>query len=143
MTTRAEVKITIAKLIELAYSKNQGITTKIVRQSGGFKLSIDQNGKVMLHGSAGVLAFKGGAELEALGAKIKMASIYFTREKDDNVSYKATFTFAGGAGALSLVGSFSIEELITTCSGLLCQAARTLKNRNQAYDAELRRIMGN
>jgi len=36
MTTRAEVKVTIAKLLEVAYSKNKGITTKIIRKKGNF-----------------------------------------------------------------------------------------------------------
>jgi len=143
MTTRVELKLTIAKLIELAYSKNKGMTTKIIRKKGNFKISIDQNGKVMLHGSAGVFAFNGGTALEGLGAKIKMASIIFTKGKGNNVNFKATFSFVGGVGAISIIGSFDFEKLITYCSGLLCQAARLLKKRNIEQDKALKRIMGN
>lgn len=39
-------------------------------------------------------------------------------------------------------GSFYLEELITSCSGLLCQVARALKGRRNGYDRELQRIMG-
>jgi hypothetical protein len=44
--------------------------------------------------------------------------------------------------AISVSGSFDIEQLILSCSGLLCKAARALKERNRAYDFELQRIMG-
>lgn len=141
MTTKAEVKVVIAKLIEVAYSRNKGITTKIVRKKGGFKVTVDYTGKVMLYGTAGALTFNGGTALESLGVKVKMASISFTKGDGDNVNYQGTFNFAGGA-AISVSGAFSIEELITSCSGLLCQAARLLKGRNQAYENELQRIMG-
>jgi len=143
MPTRAEVKVTIAKLIELAYSKNKGITTKIIRKKGNFKISVDQNGKVVLHGSAGILSFSGGTALESIGAKVKMASINFTKGEGDAIDYKATFFFAGGAGGISVLGSFNVEQLITSCSGLLCQAARLVKGRHQAYEMELKKIMGN
>ncbi|MFK5950263.1 MAG: hypothetical protein QM500_15995 [Methylococcales bacterium] len=143
MPIKTEVKITIAKLIEIAYSKNKGMTTKIIRKKGNFKITVDDSGKVMLHGSAGALTFSGGTALENLGVKIKMASINFTKGEGDDIDYKGTFYFIGGAGSLSLSGSFNIEDLITSCSGLLCKAARLMKGRNQAYEAELQKIMGN
>ncbi len=52
MTSRVEVKVTIAKLVELAYSKDKGMTTKIVRKKGNFKLTVDQDGNGVLSGSA-------------------------------------------------------------------------------------------
>ncbi|CAM4466469.1 hypothetical protein [Shewanella livingstonensis] len=39
--TRAEVKITVAKLIEASYSKDKGLTTKIMAEKGSFKLTVD------------------------------------------------------------------------------------------------------
>ena len=39
--TRSEVKITVAKLIEVAYSKDKGLTTKIMEEKGQFKLIVD------------------------------------------------------------------------------------------------------
>lgn len=56
------------------------------------------------------------------------------------VNYTATFDLE--YIKLSVLGDFDLEALITSCSGLLCQAARALKGRNQAYDMELQRIMG-
>lgn len=142
MATRVEVKVTIAKLLEIAYSKNKRIAVRIMRKKGNFKMSIDDDGKVMLHGSAGVLSFGGGTALESLGAKVKKASIHFTKGDGDDIRYKAAFSFAGGAGEVSVSGSFNAEDLITSCSGLLCQAARRMKGRQQAYEAELKKIMG-
>lgn len=37
MQNQTEVIITIAKLLEVAYSKNKGVTTKIMRKKGKFQ----------------------------------------------------------------------------------------------------------
>lgn len=143
MASKIGIKITIAKLIEIAYTKNKGLTTKIVRKKGNFKITIDQNGKVKLHGSAGVLSFNGGTALEAIGAKVKFATIHFSKAEGDNINYKANFSFAGGVASILLTGTFNIEDLITSCSGLLCQAARLLKGNNKINEKRLKEIMEN
>ncbi|AFU98416.1 hypothetical protein M5M_06105 [Simiduia agarivorans SA1 = DSM 21679] len=56
------------------------------------------------------------------------------------VGYTATFSLEIISVIVS--GNFDLEKLITSCSGLLCKAARALKGRHQAYDAELQQIMG-
>lgn len=89
-----------------------------------------------------MFTFKGDSALQGLGAKVKSASITFTKGNDDNIKYTAFFNFVGVAG-ISVSGAFNIEELILSCSGLLCRAARALKGRHAAYDMELKRIMGN
>lgn len=141
MSKQVEVKITIAKLLEVAYSKNKGVTTKIVKSKGNYRLTIDENGNVMLSGSVGMLTFKGDSALQGLGAKVKNASITFTKGDSNDIKYTATFNFVGVAG-MSVSGSFNIEELILSCSGLLCRAARALKGKHAAYEMELKRIMG-
>jgi len=137
------IKITIAKLLEIAYSKNKGLTTKIIRKKGNFKISINGNGKVKLHGSAGVLSFNGGVALEAIGAKVKFATIHFSKGEGQTANYKASFSFAGGVTSLSVTGTLNIEELITSCSGLLCQAARLLKGNSKRNEQRLKEIMEN
>lgn len=141
MASRVEVKVTIAKLFELAYSKDKGMTAKIVRKVGNFKLTVDQDGNATLSGSAGILTFKGDTALSSLGAKLKNVSIMFSHGEGNNVNYTAMYSFSGAAN-ITLTGSFDIEELITSCSGLLCRAARALKGRNAAYEMELKKIMG-
>lgn len=142
MTTRATVKVTIAKVLEVAYSKNKGLTRKIVLKKGNFKVKINEDGKVKIHGSAGAFTFNGGAALEGLGAKLKMASISFSKGDGDDINYKASFSFYGGVGAISVSGSFDIIELISSCSGLLCQAARDIRSRNNSQGRRLQEIMG-
>jgi hypothetical protein len=141
MTSRVEVKVTVAKLIELAYSQDKGMTTKIVRKNGNFKLAVDQDGNATLSGSAGILTFKGDTALSSLGAKIKNVSISFSHGNGNNINYTAMYSFSAAAN-ISVSGSFDIEELILSCSGLLCHAARALKGRNSTYEMELKKIMG-
>ena len=93
MSINTEVKITIAKVLEVAYSKNKGLTKQIVLKKGNFKVKINEEGKVKLYGSA---------------------------------------------GAFTLAGSFDLIELLSSCSGLLCQAVRSIRNR----DRQLLQIMG-
>ena len=138
--TDAELKLTIAKLIELGYASDKGLTTKIVRQSGNFKLSVDQNGQVTLSGSAGALTYSGNPALQTIGTKFKRVSVAFSNGEGGIVNYKASFSLA--VFSLSVSGSFDIEELITSCSGLLCKAANLLRQRNSAQEQELQRIMG-
>ncbi|RZF95320.1 hypothetical protein EXT42_00405 [Pseudoalteromonas sp. CO302Y] len=141
MSKQAEIKVTIAKLLEVAYSKNKGVTTKIVRSKGNYKLTVDEKGTVSLSGSVGMLTFKGDSALQGLGAKLKNASISFTKGDSNNIKYTATFNFISAA-SISVSGSFDIEELILSCSGLLCRAAKALKGRHAAYEAQLQKIMG-
>ena len=138
--TNAELKITIAKLIEIAYSTNKGATTKIVREKGNFKLTVDQNGQALLMGKAGALTFSGETALKAVGVRIKRVSVNFTKGEGDLVEYKATFSLE--IISMSVGGSFDIEELITSCSGMLCKAAKAMKQRNILYENELQKIMG-
>lgn len=137
---RTEAQVTIAKLLELAYSRDKGMTAQIMAESGNAQLSIDQNGHATLSGSAGALTFSGSPVLDSVGAKIKRVSISFTNRDEMKVGYRATFDLE--YMRLSVNGEFDLEQLITSCSGLLCRAARALKGRNQAYEMELQRIMG-
>lgn len=137
---RSEAKITIAKLIEIAYSKDKGLTTKIMAKVGDAKLTVDQNGDATLSGSAGVLTFSGKPVLEKIGVKIKRVSVNFSNEGGMKVGYSATYNLEYASATFN--GGFDLEALITSCSGLLCQAARALKGKTQAYEMELRTIMG-
>jgi len=141
MQNQTEVKITIAKLLEVAYSKNKGVTTKIVRKKGNFKITVDSQGNATLSGSVGMMTFKANSALEGLGAKVKNISISFSKEEGNDIKYTGMFSFIGVA-SISVSGKFNIEELILSCSGLLCKAARALKGRHRAYDMELQKIMG-
>lgn len=138
--SRAEAKITVAKLLELAYSEDKGMTAKIVASKAGAKLTIDQNGNATLSGNTGAVTFTGSPVLERIGVKIKRVSISFNNKGGMNIGYRATFDLL--YMKLTVMGDFDLEELITSCSGLLCKAARALKGKHHAYDLELQKIMG-
>lgn len=138
--TASELKVTIAKLLEIAYSTDKGVTAKIVREKGNFKLTVDQNGRAILTGKAGSLIFSGDAALKTIGAKVKRVSINFSKGEGNVIDYKATFSL--GIISMSVGGGFDIEELITSCSGFLCKAAKAMKQRNMLYENELKQIMG-
>lgn len=138
--TRIELKITIAKLIEVAYSKSKGLTTKIIREKGSFKLTVDQDGNARLSGKAGVVVFAAGDKFDEIGVNIKSVSVNFTNDEKGRVKYTAMIDIKAAKMAIS--GSFDVEKLITSCSGVLCRAAKALKDRHHAYDMELQRIMG-
>ena len=114
------------------------MTVKIMAQKGNIKLTVDQNGDAVLSGSAGILTYSGKPVLEKIGAKIKRVSVSFDNKDDMKIGYTATFDLE--YIKLSVFGDFDLDALITSCSGLLCQAARALKSREKAYDNELQRI---
>ena len=138
--TNPELKVTIAKLIELAYSENSGATAKIVREKGNFKITVDHHGQAVLSGQTGSLTFSGSAALNTVGAKIKRVAINFTKGEGNSVEYRATFSLE--IISVTVGGDFDIEQLITSCTGLLCKAANSMKRRHDLYEIELQTIMG-
>ncbi len=138
--TQAEAKITIAKLIEVSYAKDKETTVKILAKLGTAQLSVDQNGNATLTSSAGFLTFSGNQVLNTIGAKIKRISVDFNNIDGERIGYTASFDLE--YLELSVSGSFNLKTLITSCSGLLCIAARALQGKHHAYNMELQRIMG-
>jgi len=137
----AEIRLTIAKLIDVAYSTNEGLTTKIFREAGAFRLTVDQEGNVELTGKAGVVRMSGTPTLDKLGVALRRLTVNFLGDENGDIRYTAGVGVKGG-GTLTVSGSFNIVKLITACSGLVCQAARHLKGHGPAADLELQRAMG-
>ncbi|WP_374327381.1 hypothetical protein [Azonexus sp.] len=140
-STDAEIRLTIARLIELAYSANDGLTTKIVRDVGAFRLTVDQDGNAELTGRAGVVRLSGTPALEKIGVAMRRLTVNFTGYENGDIHYTAGVGVKGG-GMLTVSGSFNIVKLITACSGLVCRAARHIKGQRPAADLELQRAMG-
>ena len=134
---KAKIKVTIAKLIELSIDTDKDVTLAIMRQKGSAKLSVDQNGKVTVSGSGKRVIFSGDPALRNIGFKLKAMSITFNNMDGMRVGYTGSVSGPFGV-TISLSGSFDLEQLITACTGLLCQAARRLVNRDQ----QLQQIMG-
>lgn len=146
MPTDAELKLTIAKLIEVAYSKQKGVTTNIVLGSERFKLTMDESGHATLSSKAGIMTFDGSTALDKIGVSVKSLDINFWTEGEDRqIRYTASYGIKVASRTLTTLtvsGKFDIQELITACSGLLCQAARYLKGFDSNVDAQMQSIMG-
>lgn len=93
-----------------------------------FKLVVGPSGNAMLSGKAGIVVFNGSPVLEELGVAVKFVNVQFGQNDDGKISY--TGTFEVGAYAMSISGYVDVEKLILGCTGLLCVAARAVKNRN-------------
>ncbi len=109
---------------------------------GPFQVNVDQKGRATLTGRAGIVSFSGDKALREIGAQVKSVSISFSNGGNGTVNYMASFSFPGKVASIHISGSFNIEKLITSCSGLLCQAARAAQDRNRVHDIELQKIMG-
>ncbi len=134
------LKITVARLLELSYARNEGITTSILRDVGPASISVDSNGIATLSGKAGNVTFSATDALKELGLEIRRVGISMDVNGEGELGYTARFMFAG-ALALSVRGTIDVEELILSCSGLLCRAARALKSRTASTDRELDRAL--
>ncbi len=134
---KGKIKLTIAKLIELSIDTDRKTTIAILKKKGVAKITVDQNGKVTLTGSGKLLTFSGDPALEKMGIKVKRMTINLSNLDGMNVGYTASISGPYGV-SLSLSGSFNLERLIMACTGLLCSAARALKNR----DKQLQEAMG-
>lgn len=108
----------------------------MIKEKGSFALKISHNGDAELSGKAGYVKFSAKQELAQIGLDLKIASIMFTSGRNGKIRYIASFSFFGGA-TVEFASSIDIEKLILSCSGLLCQAARLLKNRHRQIDQSL------
>ncbi len=139
--THLQAKITVVKLIQLAYSEKGGATVSIVLSKGNFTLIVDQTGKAKLIGTAGdVVRFSGDPGLKGLGFKIERISIDFTPSDGRSVNYTGTFRFVAGT-SISVSGNFDIFEVIKSCSGWLCGAAREIENRRIEIEQRIQQIL--
>lgn len=131
MRQDVKVKVTIGKLIDVAYSRNKGLTAAVLKSKGNLKLTVDTQGHAVLSGDAGMVVFKADSALKELGAKVKNVSILFSKGKGDfDLNYTAMVSFFGAA-SISTSGAFNLEKLLLSCSGLLCIAARSYRNSDQ------------
>lgn len=134
------LKITVARLLELSYARNEGLTTSVLREVGPATVSVDSNGIATLSGKAGKVTFSATEAVKELGIQVRRVGISMDVNEHGELDYTARFMFAG-ALALSVRGTIDVEELILACSGLLCRAARALKGRTTSTDKALERAL--
>jgi hypothetical protein len=134
-TSEYQLKIKVINLIELAYKSDDKVTVSIVKSKGPFTLKVDQNGNATLSGKAGVVRFAASEEVNKFGIGFKYANIMFFGG-NGKLNYSASFGF-DRIGKITFTSFIDVEKLILSCSGLLCQAARLLKNRHKQIDESL------
>ena len=130
---QAKVKITLAKLFEIAYSKDKGVTTALVKKKGPFTMRIDEDGNVTMAGKAGMVHFSGKPALEEVGIDLEYGSIMFSNAGSNKLHYAVSLKFRGVL-KVEYSNFIDVEKLLLGCSGLLCIAARGLRNRQQQIE---------
>jgi len=129
-----EVKIKLLKFIEIAYKTDGEITTAIVKDKGPFTLNVDNKGNASISGKAGVVKFSVTEEIKEYGIDFKYVSVMLSGNKNGIIHYRGTFkSFL----EVSINGFIDVEQLILHCSGLLCIAARALRNRYKMIDKSI------
>jgi len=83
-----------------------------------------------------MVKFSGKPELKEIGIALEFGSVMFSSIGDNKLSYKATLKFSGIA-EIQYTNIIDLEKLLLGCSGLLCQAARGIKNRTQQIEKAL------
>ncbi|WP_432455871.1 hypothetical protein ACRRS0_10570 [Agarivorans sp. QJM3NY_29] len=134
---KTEIKVQIIKLIEIAYNKNDGLTGKLLASSGRFSMSLDRDGVLQLSGKAGAARINIAKEMSSMGLDFHYASLYFSPRENGDIVYTGTVG-SPKIGSIEIVSSLNIEQLILKCSGLLCIAARFLKNPYSKIDSSLK-----
>jgi hypothetical protein len=136
--TQFRAKLTVGKLIQLAYSEDEDLTVKIVASKGRFTLVVDQQGNAKLIGTGGIVRFSVDPWLKGLSFKIKWVSIDFNPCDGRSVNYTATYRFVAGT-SISVSGNLDVFEVIKSCSSLVCNAARFLDGRDAEIEQKLQR----
>ena len=133
---KSELKIKVIRFFEIAYDNNGQLTTAIVKSGEPFTLSITPNGTATLSGKAGHLSFNVSEETKSFGFDFRFVSLHFRGTKDKQIQYSATFNL--GYISIHYFSNIDVKNLILSCSGLLCIAARAMKNRFKLIDQSIK-----
>lgn len=123
-TVRAEARLTLARIISVAYQRDSGFVASLHTQKGPFSVKLSANGEVTLKTETENLTFQASQrEKSRIGLRVKRLEATF-RQNEDHFTYSITARLAGLS--ISVAGAVRLEKLITACSGLLCRAARVI-----------------
>lgn len=139
-TPHIEVGITIGRLLQLAYSTDQGTTLKILRSAGRFTLSVSNDGQASLKSSIGVVRFQGSSAIRTFGVGAGPLEVRLWNSGGNKIHYSGIIKQSGIYGKIQ--GSLDIVKFITACTGLVCEAARLLDGRQEAINSRIRRAIG-
>lgn len=134
--SQTELKLAVARLLELSYSTDGTTTARLMREVGPLKLSVDNHGAASLDGHAGKVTFSAQNGLKELGMELRMVDVSMHVDDQGLIQFTASFRFLRAASATTR-GSIDVEKLIVSCSGLLCTAARALIGARKSRDNQL------
>jgi len=134
-----QLKVKVLRFMELSYKKNGNLTAALVRSKGRLTLKVDNKGKATLSGKVGRVKFSVNEEIRKFGFDLKYISIMFSGNSTGTIRYAATFSFMGFTD-VSFRSTINVEQLILSCSGLLCLAARLYKANDKRITAVQKRI---
>lgn len=134
--SQTELKLAVARFLELSYATDGTLTARLMREVGPLKLSIDSHGAASLDGRAGKVTFSAQKSLRELGMELRMADISMHVDDQGLIQFTASFRFLRAMSATTR-GSIDVEKLITSCSGLLCKAAKALISARGSRDNQL------
>lgn len=138
---KAELRLTVARLLELSYRKDEGITTRLVQEVGNVRLAVDENGKAQLSGKAGSVEFSASKLASELGVSIRRIKVLMSVTDSGDIRYNGSFNL--GYASVSITGTIDIDEFLRSCSGLLCYAVRLLEGQKRERDRQLQKALGN
>lgn len=73
--TQSEVRLAVARFIDVAYNTDGEATTRLLKSTGPLTIAVDQHGKASLSGDAGRLTFSVSEALQQLGMQLRVADI--------------------------------------------------------------------
>ncbi|MDH5259729.1 MAG: hypothetical protein OEX07_17075 [Gammaproteobacteria bacterium] len=136
LPNEAQLKITVFKILEIAYKNDGELTASIVRSHQPFTLSVTSNGTATLTGKVGRMSFNVSEETRSIGFDFKFASLHFLGSQNGQLRYSASFSI--GFTSVTFRDSFDVEKFILECSGLVCIVARLMRDRKNKIDAAVR-----
>lgn len=138
---KVELQLTVARLLELSYEKDEGITTRLVKEAGNVRLAVDENGKAQLSGKAGSVQFSADSVTSELGASIRRVKVLMSVTDNGNLRYNSSFDL--GYASVNVAGTVDVDEFLRSCSGLMCYAVRLIEGEKRERDRQLRKAIGN
>ena len=135
-----DAQIVIGRLLQIAYSTDSGKTVSLLRSSGNLTLKVDSSGQAVLGGSMGAVRFNGAPALSSFGVQVGAVFVRMASAGSGRLRLSGGIRVRGQLVAVR--GTVDIEKLITTCSGLVCEAARLLRGRSMRIENALRNAVG-
>jgi|GEM_PF-1404238 len=131
---RLEAKVTLARVISVAYEHDSGFVAALQAEKGPFSVTMDSKGEITLKGEAGVLSFQTTQKERArIGLRLQRLEATF-RQTGDHSTFSLSCRLGGVS--VSVSGGVKLDSLMKACSGFLCRAARVVNVDDRWFDKE-------